>query len=167
MTSQQATRGPLPRSVPADDIKSRLLSDHQGLEHQLTLLGQAVAGDDAPAELCQAWTHFEASLRDHLDTEERYLFPLFATARREEVNALRREHQQIRNSLNELGVAAELHTLRKPAVDDLILFLRTHAAREDHSLYDWLEHTGDRTAERGLLAMFQRRLHSAERAFLR
>jgi hemerythrin len=167
MTSHQATRSALPRSAPAEDIKSRLLADHQGLEHQLTLLGQAVAGDDAPADLCQAWTHFEASLRDHLDTEERYLFPVFAAARGDEVNALRREHQQIRNSLNELGVAAELHTLRKPAVDDLMLLLRAHAAREDHSLYDWLEDTGDRTAERGLLAMFQRRLHSAQRAFSR
>ena len=161
MALQQPARDSLPRSVPVEDLKSRLLADHAGLERQLTQLGQAVAGDDAPADLCQTWRHFEASLRDHLDTEERYLFPVFAATHREEVEALRREHRQIRNSLNELGIAAELHTLRKPAVDDVISFLRDHAAREDRSLYDWTAGSGDATAQRGLLAMFERRLRLA------
>ena len=149
-------RSPAP-ATSVEDMKLRLLADHESLELGLVRLGQAMENNDSPADLCLAWAEFEASLRDHLATEERYLFPLFAAAQRESIAGLSRDHQQIRNALNELGVAAELHTLRKPAVDDLICFLREHRLREDSSLYDWMQRRDDTTARRGLLAMFERR----------
>jgi len=144
-----------------NDLKQRLLADHADLERQLQVLARAVEANDAACDLRECWTRVESSLRDHLDTEERTIFPVVAAAHREEIEALRAEHQAIRKSLTELGLAVELHTLRKAAVDKLFLFLSEHAARENHSLYDWLEDTSDSGPRRGLLAMFDRRNHSA------
>ena len=139
------------------DLKQRLLADHAELEQQLKALARAVEANDAPCDLRECWTGFETSLRDHLDTEERSIFPVVAAAHRPEVEALRAEHRAIRDALAELGLAVELHTLRKAAVDKLIVFLNQHATREDHSLYEWLEQASGSLARRGLLAMFDRR----------
>lgn len=136
------------------EVKARLLSDHRGLEEFLGQLESAIEGADAP-QLCEQWTRFELSLRDHLDTEERYLFPLVAATHRREVEALRAEHQHIRCALSELGVAVDLHTVRKASVDELIAYLKQHALREERSLYQWIDH--DPAAHHGLRAMFARR----------
>ncbi|HEX2672021.1 MAG TPA: hemerythrin domain-containing protein [Polyangiaceae bacterium] len=138
----------------AADIKAHLNSDHRDLEQLLARLTSAIEGADS-SELCEQWTHFEQNLRDHLDTEERCLFPLVAHEHRGEVASLRSEHQHIRQALSELGVAVDLHTLRKAAVDELIVYLREHAQREDRALYRWIERSP--TAERGLRHMFARR----------
>ena len=140
------------------DVKQQLLADHAELESLLVQLGQSVDSNDVPADLCICWAHFEARLRDHLDTEERSLFPVFGARHREEIESLRAQHQQIRRTLAELGIAAELHTIRKPAVDELIALLREHAALEDRSMYDWAVGSEALAAHRGLLAMFERRL---------
>ncbi|HYQ44440.1 MAG TPA: hemerythrin domain-containing protein [Polyangiaceae bacterium] len=137
-----------------NEVKARLLSDHRALEELLSQLTCAIEGADAPA-LCEQWTRFEQNLRDHLDTEERCLFPLVASAHRDDVERLRAEHQHIRKTLSELGVAVDLHTLRKTSVDELISYLQQHALREDHSLYEWL--ADNASAQHGLRAMFDRR----------
>jgi len=140
-----------------NDLKRLLVEDHALLERQLAQLAQAVEADDCPADLLECWTRFEAGLRDHLDTEERCLFPAAGPEHREQVEGLRAEHRRIRHTLQELGVALELHTLRKPSVDELITFLREHAEREKQTLYAWLEEPGNAGARHGLLAMFERR----------
>ena len=134
--------------------KRRLLNDHQSLERLLTELTSSLDGADH-AGLCESWTRFEQNLRDHLDTEERYLFPLVASAHRDEVEALRSEHQRIRAALSELGVAVDLHTLRKQSGEELIGYIHRHALREEESLYRWIDDNA--IADRGLLAMFERR----------
>ena len=143
-----------PAPATTTELKARLLSDHRALEQLLAQLGCAIDGANPPT-LCEQWTHFEQSLRDHLDTEERFLFPLVASAHRSDVEGLRAEHQHIRRALSELGVAADLHTLRKASVDELIVYLQQHALREERSLYHWLEDSA--AAQRGLRAMFDRR----------
>jgi len=140
-----------------NDLKQRLLADHAELEQQLKALARAVEANDAARDLRDCWTGFETSLRDHMDTEERTVFPVVAPAHRPEVEALRAEHRVIRDALAELGLAVELHTLRKAAVDKLIVFLNQHATRENLSLYEWLERASGPRAHRGLLAMFDRR----------
>ncbi|HEY3254975.1 MAG TPA: hemerythrin domain-containing protein [Polyangiaceae bacterium] len=140
----------------AVEVKARLLNDHRALEELLSRLTSAIEGA-GPAELCEQWTRFEQNLRDHLDSEEYCLFPLVAAAHRQEVEDLRAEHQHIRSALTELGVAADLHTLRKASVDELIVYLQQHALREEHSLYQWVDH--DVAAHHGLRAMFARRAH--------
>jgi len=151
-----------------NDLKQRLSGDHAELAQQLQALARSVDANDAACDLGQCWADFEASLRDHLDTEERSIFPVLASAHRAEIEALRAEHQLIRNTLTDLGLAVELHTLRKAAVDDLIAFLDQHAARENDSLYEWLEQSPRSGSELGLRAMFERRLrgsatHDAQR----
>jgi len=145
-------------STRTTEIKARLLSDHRALEELLAQLTGAIEGANPPA-LCEQWSQFEQRLRDHLDTEERWLFPLVASAHRNEVEELRAEHQHIRRALSELGLAVELHTLRKASVDELIVYLQQHALREDHSLYEWLDESV--AAQRGLRAMFNRRERKA------
>jgi len=143
-----------PAPATTTEIKARLLSDHRTLEQLLGQLSGAIDGANPPT-LCEQWTRFEQSVRDHLDTEERFLFPLVASAHRSDIEVLRAEHQHIRCALSELGVAVDLHTLRKASVDELIVYLQQHALREDQSLYQWLE--ASVAAERGLRAMFERR----------
>ena len=144
-----------------NDLKQRLSADHAELAQQLQALARSVAANDPACDLSQCWADFEASLRDHLDTEERVIFPVVASAHRAEVEELRSEHQLIRRTLTELGLAVELHTLRKAAVDELIAFLNQHAARESDSLYEWLEQSSPSGTQRGLRAMFERRLRGS------
>jgi hemerythrin-like domain-containing protein len=147
-----------------NDLKRRLADDHAELERQLQALARSVDADDPACDLSQCWTEFEASLRVHLDTEERCIFPEVASAHRPEVEELRAEHRHIRNALTELGLAVELHTLRKASVDELLAFLSRHAARENSSLYDWLEQASSPGPRRGLLAMFERHQRATEQA---
>jgi hemerythrin-like domain-containing protein len=147
-----------------NDLKRRLTDDHSELARQLQALARSVDANDPTCDLNQCLARFEGSLRDHLDTEERCIFPEVASAHRAEVEELRAEHRHIRNALTELGLAVELHTLRKASVDQLIAFLDRHAARENDSLYDWLEQASSPGPRRGLLAMFERRQRATERA---
>ena len=135
-------------------VKQQLREDHAQLERRLQRLSDAVDANDTCADLTRIWSDFEANLLDHLGTEERCLFPLVVHKHRAEVEALRAEHRDIRLALNELGVCVELHTLRKQAVDDLIDFLRRHAAREDASLYGWVEKESSPPLLHGPLTMF-------------
>ncbi|HEX6277086.1 MAG TPA: hypothetical protein VFZ53_28790, partial [Polyangiaceae bacterium] len=49
---------------------------------------------------------------------------------------------------------ADLHTLRKETVDDLVEALRRHAEREDRTLYHWIEEHAPRDTRRHLLSLF-------------
>jgi hemerythrin-like domain-containing protein len=119
-------------------VKSRLLHEHRALEQRLTQLTSALDGGD-PLDIGEVWTQFERRLRDHIDSEERYLFPLVAPAHSTEVEGLRLEHQHIRCALGELGTLVDLHALRKTSVEELIVYLLQHAAREEHTLYEWVD----------------------------
>lgn len=138
--------------------KQLLSSDHLAMNRLLTQLSGAVEADDPL--LGELWTRFERALREHIEFEERCLFPLLAVAHRDEIESLRAEHRRIRCALGELGIAADLHALRKASVDALISDLEQHAAREERSLYDWLdENVAVRPALRALL---ERHAHAAQ-----
>jgi hemerythrin-like domain-containing protein len=147
------TRTQVATSATTTEVKGQLLSDHRALEELLVRLESALDGASA-AELCEQWTRLELNLRDHLDTEERCLFPGVAADHRDEVEELRAEHEHIRCALSELGVAVDLHTLRKASVHEFIAYLQRHALREEHSLYQWINR--DLAAHRGLRDMFER-----------
>jgi hemerythrin-like domain-containing protein len=140
-------------------FKQRLLDDHAELEGRLQRLADSVDANDPCSELRTVWAEFESNLLDHLDTEERCLFPVVAREHRAEIEALRAEHQHIRRTVAELGVCVELHTLRKQSVTDLIELLQRHAERENNSLYEWSERQSEGRALQGLFAMFERRAH--------
>lgn len=109
---------------------------HRILERALWELRRE-AHDDDPTALRDAWALFERELTAHLDAEERFILPRFAEAHADEAQGLRREHDEIRRLVLELGVGVDLHCLRATAADQLIDRLRAHARREDALLYPW------------------------------
>ena len=148
------TQTPERHPAKPPSAKGRLLHDHRALQQLLTQLTSALEDGD-PVDIGDVWTQFERRLRDHIDTEERCLFPLVAVAHRADVEGLSLEHQRIRAALGELGNLVDLHALRKASVDELILYLLQHAAHEERTLYQWLE--DDTAPPQGLLAMLARR----------
>ncbi len=75
----------------------------------------------------------------HLELKKRELLPPLSCDHRADVEALLREHEQIRSALTDLGVRLDLHCLRAEDVLAFIERLRTHAANEDAGFYRWLE----------------------------
>ena len=145
------------------DMKTELLRDHEDHELLLAKLGQALEARRPTAELRRCWTDFEENLLDHLDTEERYLFSVTAQAHRLEIEQLRAEHRQIRQTVVGLNVSPQLDTLNKQAIDDLRVLLLAHSAHEERSLHRWLEIDEGIMAHRGVLAIRSRRERSSAR----
>jgi hypothetical protein len=118
------------------DTKSQLLLEHQDVDAHLEAMKAAVVRDD-PRALSVAWTRFERDLGDHMRFEETELLWRFAGFDPEEAAALRAEHDRIRKLVAELGISADLHTLRVGVADQLLEELRAHARREEKTLYRW------------------------------
>jgi hypothetical protein len=122
------------------NIRDQLLLEHQNVETLLDEMKLAVAHDD-PRALCEAWSRFERDLGDHLRFEERELLLPFSKVDSAEAAALRAEHDHIRRLVADLGISADLHTMRAAAADELLQALRAHGKREDGKLYRWaMEH---------------------------
>ena len=113
------------------------------MERLLTLLAQGVDSNDACEDLQSLWSRVEGVILDHIRTEEREFFGLVGKSHRAEVEELRADHQRIRNSLAALGVELDLHAVRKPEIDELVLLLRAHAERENETMYGWLSQRPD------------------------
>ena len=127
--------------------KTELLKDHAEMEHLLSLLSQAVASNDECQDLRGIWARVESLIVDHIQTEEREFFPLVASVHLAEVEELRADHGYIRENLARLGVELELHSLRKPEIDEFVAFLRRHAEQENQTLYHWLAERPDRSVQ--------------------
>lgn len=117
-----------------NDVQSRLDQDHRELSQLLWRLSQD-ARDPSGLELQATWRELEQRLLAHLDAEEQYLLPLVEASHPFQSECTRREHDEIRRLVAELGVAVELHTVREPAISDLVRTLDEHAEREDRTLY--------------------------------
>ncbi|MGE0790912.1 MAG: hemerythrin domain-containing protein [Sandaracinaceae bacterium] len=113
-------------------LRGVLMEDHARLERSLRALLDAGEGA-LPNELIAVWNEFETGLRTHFQTEEESLFPLVTD---EALRAsLMDDHAMLRERLDELGVAIELHSARLERITELVNLLRAHAAREDTTLY--------------------------------
>ncbi len=117
-----------------NQVRLHMAEDHRELERLLKRLS-----DDAQAPECAAlhctWCEFESRLLGHMAAEEDYLLPLIEASHTAEVTRTLAEHKQIRRQVSELGVAIELHTVRQPAIEELIRTLQAHAHYEDQTLY--------------------------------
>jgi hemerythrin len=115
-------------------VQQRLDQDHRELN---ALLWRLSHDADAPSNdaLRATWDELERRLLAHLDAEEQYLLPLVEASHPAQVDCTRREHEQIRRLVSELGIAIELHAVRQPAISELIRVLHEHADREDRTLY--------------------------------
>jgi hemerythrin-like domain-containing protein len=144
------------------NLRERLLHEHAWLEQALFDLACAAEGAD-PSELLHAWSELERGLLQHLDFEEREIFPLVVPFHAKAVDTLRDEHDRVRKLVTELGVRAELHTLRKDAIDDLVEALRRHAEHEDRTLYHWVEEHLPEDTRRHLLGLFAKTVRADTR----
>ena len=139
-----------------ESISTRLRREHRELHQRLDELRNAVDGADL-ATIARVWTQFERTLDRHLDDEERLLLPRLERRHPEEVAAIRAEHEQLRHLVAELGIQADLRTLRKDVADELLARLERHAAREDSGIYAYADHELEPPHRRGLLGSMSRR----------
>jgi len=138
------------------NVRESLGSDHQAIERRLDGLSDAVEGADWPTILA-VFRHVDRGLRAHIDGEERYLFPHFEASHPDVIEELRSEHGHTRQALDELMIQTELHTLRREAIDDLIGQLRTHASKENRTLYAWADERSFDDPRNGLFAFIEER----------
>jgi hypothetical protein len=115
-----------------------LRCDHDRLELLYAELLEAFHEGDWD-EVGTVWTDFETRLRAHFAAEEEALFPRMREAHPEEVDALLRDHGDLRRLLAELGVDVDLHAVREDVAQALIARLRAHAKREDGIAYHWAD----------------------------
>ena len=103
------------------------------------LLARAESGE---WRLCDAvWDDFTRRLEAHMELEEKQLFPKLVAERPEcqkDMEKLVLEHQEIRATMNRLGLAIQLHELRERHVRDLVTKLEHHAKAENQEFYPWL-----------------------------
>ncbi|HTQ04732.1 MAG TPA: hemerythrin domain-containing protein [Polyangiaceae bacterium] len=120
------------------EVRHELSKQHAALEETLKRLNEAAACPD-PRVLQQAWSSFEGDLLRHLELEENTVIPLYAAAHHDEAHALLSEHDRIRDVVFELGLRCDLHAVRRASIERLLRMLRSHAEREDASLYRFID----------------------------
>ncbi len=124
------------QGMEAPNPRELLRSDHTRLEAVFEELLDEFA-DGHQREIRSTWTEFDRSVLVHLDTEERFILPLFEQVNPAEAAALRAEHARIRKLLSELGVGVDLHLVQLDLAREFTDFLRAHARREEVLLYRW------------------------------
>ncbi len=125
---------------PTSDTRSlaAMRDDHRRFEDLFeTVLSQLDTGSKAIAD--EGWSTLERTLSDHIDYEEREVFPRFEAGDGGEVKALLAEHRRFRELLTELGVALELGALPEASAKEFFDLLRAHAAREDGAFARWYD----------------------------
>jgi hemerythrin-like domain-containing protein len=145
-----------------NQARAKLAKDHEELDALLRCLAEDA---DAPSasDLEATWAAFEGRLIGHLDAEERFLLPLIEASNPEEVNRIRADHARIRASVAQLGLAIELHTIRKPRIIELIDFLRAHAKHEDEALYQLAGDKASAAVEHSIVESLKAAVRSALR----
>ena len=128
-TDHKQTQGRL------DDL---LTADHAALDVTYRrMVGKFLGGD--PDAIRAEWTLMEKQLEAHLRAEEQFILPRFESSYPDEAEQIRLEHKQIRDSLLQLGIDLDLHSLRADAGAAFIQTLRAHAQREERLLYKWAQ----------------------------
>lgn len=119
----------------------RLHDEHIAFDRRFDdLCGRAQAGDWR--DLDGEWESFAADIESHLAFEETVLFPVFAKQSvecRALVKRLVLEHAVIRELIEEIGIAIQLHQVRAWTIEVLVELMREHAAIESERIYPWIE----------------------------
>ena len=118
------------------DLQALLRRDHARLEAMYEDVVAAFRAGDCD-EAGALWNAFAGGLEAHMALEEKRILPEFAKLDASEAAALRREHAEIRTSLDELGIGVDLHCTTPGAVERFIRTLKAHAEREDALMYRW------------------------------
>jgi hemerythrin-like domain-containing protein len=146
-----------------ENLRESLVAEHALLEQALHELACAAEGADRTV-LVQAFTDLERGLVKHLELEERELFPLVEPFHHDGIEESRRDHERIRRLLADLGVRADLHTLDKATVDELVEALRRHSEHEDRTLYHWVETNAPEGTRRELMKLLAKTIRADVRS---
>jgi len=121
---------------------SRLLSgDHRDLDERFEEF--RTTPNSHTRRRCELFDRFATDLCRHIEVEERLLFPTFGegdSSRRSMVELMLGEHRRIEEALQAIRHRLEAVT---PSTEDLELellnVLWAHNAREEESVYPWLD----------------------------
>ena len=138
------------------NVRQSLGSDHKAIDERLSDLANAVDGADFPTIL-QVFRDVDRGLRAHMYGEEHYLFEHFEESHPQDIRALRQEHDRFHRKLDELMIQTELHILRKESIDALVSELRSHAAKENDTLYKWADEPLHEAQRDALFAFLEKR----------
>lgn len=129
----------LPHAAHTPPPSGHILDQHHREieEACLALLGACYAGD--PGDLARRWAEIEHQLYDHMMAEEHFLFPAYQHDEPDDAHVLRDQHARLREQALEVGVAAELHTVRREQIEAFVAALRAHGQCEEASLYPWAD----------------------------
>jgi hemerythrin-like domain-containing protein len=133
---------PLQSNPEARNLRGLLMREHAQLEETFDALLNAFNAD-ARVECAELWSEFDTRLRAHMLLEEQSMLPAFAREHPAEAERILAEHQQIQQTLIDLGIGVDLHLTRADLVEGFVALLRSHASREDKLFYAWSqEHLG-------------------------
>ncbi len=135
---------PTSASAPRPSTADHLRADHLEFDARFAdVRGRARSGDWR--DLDDAWGGFSRAVREHLASEERDLFDAYAAHdadSRSLVERLRADHEQIRRTLDELGIEIQLECVRATTIDAFVALMQRHAQTENAHLYPWAEAHG-------------------------
>jgi hemerythrin-like domain-containing protein len=140
-----------------ESVSARFRRDHRGLLKRFDELQNAVEGADQ-GTIAGVWTDFERAVERHLSAEEEKILPGLEAKHPEEVKAIREEHHEIRRLLADLGIRADLRTLRSDVANAFVQKLEEHAAREESGIYAWADQELTQH-HRGILQMLEDAAH--------
>ncbi len=139
------------------EVLDALRAQHRAIDAQLDEMCNLVRGDDRDA-MRDTWAKLEDALLAHLNLEEMHLLPDVAHRHPEHVRAVRAEHDKVRATLGEIGLALDLHVARAEQFERLAVDLRAHSAAEETGMYSWAEVELPKTTRELVLRKLRERL---------
>jgi len=123
----------------SDSLEDLLTADHRVIDGLLKSIGQALAAGSMEAAGAQCRV-MAGSLGHHMEWEESDLFPAVPPSARmsaRHVESLLIDHERIRRTIQELGLALEGRQLQaaRESLDDLTVFLAGHNDDEELGIY--------------------------------
>ena len=146
-----------------NQVGRHLAEDHREIEALLKRLAEDAQAPECAALHC-TWCELESRLLGHMAAEEHYLLPLIEASHPTDAARTFAEHNQIRHQVSELGVAIELHSVRQPAIDQLIRTLQAHAQYEDETLYPLAGEKASPMLQQRIAAMLKSAVQLAKKA---
>jgi len=118
-----------------DDI---LCQHHEELDFLLSqLLERIEAADLGGAD--ELWARVVRELYAHMDAEEAVIIPHIDSRAPNDAAQFRADHDRIRATLAEMGVAVALQTITPEKLRAFVQLLREHAIKEEHSIYPFAD----------------------------
>jgi hemerythrin superfamily protein len=146
-------------TASAHDLEHALKADHAALEDKFSRVTSTMHRGD-PEFARAAWLSMEAELLAHLKAEEELIMPSFSKVHPQQAARIRRDHDEIREELQQLGIALDLHTLRAERADAFVHSLREHASYEDEMFYRWAQSSLPEGERRSVFGRLRSLLHT-------